>query len=158
MIILSVIAVIAAAGAIYVGIQKSKNERDKVKNKPKQEQTESSSAHYNPGKENMSIMEISRILTLLFLGVDKDEEVTVKETTGRSGQSDCIILLVLDTEEKKTTLSILSRDTMADVKRYGLEGDYLSTETAQTSTSYAYGDGEMRRLQVKQGSYYDSFV
>ncbi|MFQ7526641.1 MAG: hypothetical protein ACLRMN_02680 [Mediterraneibacter gnavus] len=66
-------------------------------------------------------------------------------------------MLVLDTEEKKTTLLEISRDTMADVKIYGLEGDYLSTETAQIATQYAYGDGEMRKSPVKQGGCFDSF-
>lgn len=39
---------------------------------------------------------------------------------------------------------------MADVKIYGLEGDYLSTETAQIATQYAYGDGEMRSCQLSR--------
>lgn len=145
-IILSVIAVIAAAGAIYVGIQNQKM-KEQSKRQPKQEQTESSSHITYQGKKYEYN---ANLRTLLFLGVDKDEEVTVKETTGRSGQSDCIILLVLDTEEKTTTLLEISRDTMADVKIYGLEGDYLSTETAQIATQYAYGDGEMRSCQLSR--------
>lgn len=77
-IILSVIAVIAAAGAIYVGIQNQKM-KEQSKRQPKQEQTESSSHITYQGKKYEYN---GNLRTLLFLGVDKDEEVTVKETTG----------------------------------------------------------------------------
>lgn len=80
--------------------------------------------------------------TLLFLGVDKDETATVRDVTGRSGQTDCIILMILDQQEKTIRLMEISRDTMADVDIYGMEGDYLDTETAQIATQYAYGTGE----------------
>lgn len=80
--------------------------------------------------------------TLLFLGVDKDETATVRNVTGRSGQTDCIILLILDQQEKTIRLMEISRDTMTDVDIYGMEGDYLDTETAQIATQYAYGTGE----------------
>ena len=37
---------------------------------------------------------------------------------------------------------------MADVKIYGIDGDYMATETAQIATQYAYGDGEKRSCQL----------
>lgn len=80
--------------------------------------------------------------TLLFLGVDKDETATVRNVTGRSGQTDCIILMIMNQQDKTIRLLEISRDTMTDVDLYGMEGDYLETQTAQIATQYAYGTGE----------------
>ena len=33
------------------------------------------------------------------------------------------------------------------MKIYGIDGDYMATETAQIATQYAYGDGEKRSCQ-----------
>ena len=146
--ILAVLAVIAAAGAIYVGVQ-SKKAEEKREVSANTESTDSSSyITYNGKKYQYN----SDLRTMLFLGVDKDEVVTVKENTGRSGQSDCLILLVLDTENKTTTLLEISRDSMADVKIYGIDGDYMATETAQIATQYAYGDGEKRSCQLTRNA------
>lgn len=146
--ILAVLAVIAAAGAIYVGVQ-SKKAEEKREVSANTESTDSSSyITYNGKKYQYN----SDLRTMLFLGVDKDEVVTVRENTGRSGQSDCLILLVLDTENKKTTLLEISRDSMADVKIYGIDGDYMATETAQIATQYAYGDGEKRSCQLTRNA------
>lgn len=146
--ILAVLAVIAAAGAIYVGVQ-SKKAEEKREVSANTESTDSSSyITYNGKKYQYN----SDLRTMLFLGVDKDEVVTVRENTGRSGQSDCLILLVLDTENKKTTLLEISRDSMADIKIYGIDGDYMATETAQIATQYAYGDGEKRSCQLTRNA------
>lgn len=146
--ILAVLAVIAAAGAIYVGVQ-SKKAEEKREVSANTESTDSSSyITYNGKKYQYN----SDLRTMLFLGVDKDEVVTVRENTGRSGQSDCLILLVLDTENKTTTLLEISRDSMADVKIYGIDGDYMATETAQIATQYAYGDGEKRSCQLTRNA------
>lgn len=84
----------------------------------------------------------SNLKTMLFLGIDKDETATVRDVTGRSGQSDCMILLVMDQEDKTITLLEISRDTMVDVDIYGIDGDYMDTQTAQIATQYAYGTGD----------------
>lgn len=147
-IVLLTVAVIAAAGAVFVGIRnKTINEKEKAQTERKGTE-DSSYITYNGKKYKYN----SNLRTMLFMGVDKNETVTVKETTGRSGQSDCLILLVMDTESKKTTLLEISRDTMADVKIYGIDGDYMATEITQIATQYAYGDGEKRSCQLTRGA------
>lgn len=84
------------------------------------------------------------IRTVLFLGIDKKEETVIQENAGRGGQSDCIIVMVMDTEKKTTTLLEISRDSMVDVEIYGINGDYLTTEKAQIALQYAYGNGEKK--------------
>ena len=143
-IILAVIAVIAAAGAVYAGMQNKKADKEKEEVSAEPESTDGSSYITYNGK-SISIIQICAPCSM---GVDKNEVVTVKENTGRSGQSDCLVLLVLDTDKKTTTLLEISRDSMADVKIYGIDGDYMATETAQIATQYAYGDGEKRSCQL----------
>lgn len=142
--VLAAVAVLAVAAAVFVGIQKrSADEKQTVQTEQRSEE-DSSYITYNGKKYEYN----TDLRTMLFMGVDKDETVTVKEITGRSGQADCLILLVLDTESKKTTLLEISRDSMADIKIYGMDGDYMATDTMQIAAQYAYGDGEKRSCHL----------
>ena len=85
---------------------------------------------------------------ILFLGVDKREEVQVQTYTGRGGQSDCILLLVMNKKEKTTTLLQVSRDSMVDLKIYDSAGELLTTERGQLALQYAYGDGEKKSCRL----------
>ena len=86
----------------------------------------------------------SDIRNILFLGVDKKEEMQIQEYEGRGGQSDCIILLSLNTKEKTAFMLNISRDSMTDIDIYGPGGDFVATEKAQIALQYAYGDGEKK--------------
>ena len=85
------------------------------------------------------------IRNVLFLGVDKKDEIMeTQEYAGRGGQADCIILLSLNTKEKTATMLNISRDSITDVDVYDMSGDYVGTEKMQLALKYAYGDGEKR--------------
>ncbi len=85
------------------------------------------------------------IRNVLFLGVDKKDEIMeTQEYAGRGGQADCIILLSLNTKEKTATMLNISRDSITDVDVYDMSGDYVGTEKMQLALQYAYGDGEKR--------------
>lgn len=79
--------------------------------------------------------------TILFMGVDKTEKVKEQEYAGRGGQSDVLMLFVLDTNKQQTQILQISRDSMAQVDVYDMYGEYLTTDTMQIATQYAYGDG-----------------
>ena len=146
-IILAVIAVIAAAGAVYAGMQNKKADKEKEEVSAEPESTDGSSyITYNGKKYKYN----SDLRTMLFMGVDKNEVVTVKENTGRSGQSDCLVLLVLDTDKKTTTLLEISRDSMADVKIYGIDGDYGDRDGSDRSPVYVWGRRK-KKLSANQG-------
>ncbi len=51
--------------------------------------------------------------TILFMGVDKTEKVKEQEYAGRGGQSDVLMLFVLDTNKQQTQILQISRDSMA---------------------------------------------
>lgn len=89
--------------------------------------------------------------TILFLGVDKHGDLTGNEVYGKNGQSDCLLLLVMNTKNRTTEVIEISRDTMTDVDVYSLEGNFVRTITAQIATQYSYGDGEKRSCQFTKG-------
>lgn len=80
-----------------------------------------------------------QILTFLIMGVD--EFGTVQESTDgvSGGQTDALILAVLDGEKKTIRLIAINRDTMTDVLMYGYgNGGYTE---AQIAVQHGFGDG-----------------
>lgn len=84
------------------------------------------------------------IRNILFLGIDKHEEMQAQEYAGRGGQADCIILLSLNTKDKTATMLNISRESMTDIDIYDMSGKFVETQEAQLALQYAYGDGEKR--------------
>ncbi len=81
------------------------------------------------------------ITTTLILGID---ETGLMESNGsyiNSAQSDFVTLIVLDEDSDSYSLLQLNRDTMLDVRCYGLGGAYLGTEVMQLALAHTYGDG-----------------
>ena len=82
------------------------------------------------------------LTNILFLGVDKEQEVTLQNTPGTAGQADCIMLLSLDQETETGRVLQISRDCMTQVDLYDVSGNYFTSVEAQLATQYAYGNGE----------------
>ncbi|MCI9144137.1 MAG: LCP family protein [Lachnospiraceae bacterium] len=81
------------------------------------------------------------ILTFLFLGIDKLNEVAPVEDGIDGGQSDAVFLLILNPHSKEISVIGIPRDTMTDVEIYDEKGIYWGTEKAQISIQHGYGDG-----------------
>ena len=84
----------------------------------------------------------------VFFGVDKREAVQVQEYPGRGGQSDAILLLVMDKETKTTQMLQVSRDSMVNLKIYDTDGNLLTEKRGQLALQYAYGDGEKKSCRL----------
>ena len=67
------------------------------------------------------------IRNILFIGVDKKEEMQIQDYAGRGGQADCLILLSLNTREKTATMLNLS---LIHISRSPVEGGFF-TEDAE---------------------------
>lgn len=85
---------------------------------------------------------------IVFFGVDKREAVQVQEYPGRGGQSDAILLLVMDKETKTTQMLQVSRDSMVNLKIYDTDGNLLTEKRGQLALQYAYGDGEKKSCRL----------
>lgn len=81
------------------------------------------------------------IMTFLFLGIDKMEEVAPVINGLDGGQADAIFLLVLDPHKKEISVIGVNRETMTDVEVYSHLGGYIGTETMQLCLQHGYGDG-----------------
>lgn len=85
----------------------------------------------------------SSVTTMLLIGYDhKDygELDLVPEDYIRGGQSDFLLLLVFDHENKEIRQLQFNRDTLTDVRYYSKEGAYRGLRQLQLCLSHAYGD------------------
>lgn len=81
------------------------------------------------------------ILTFLLMGIDQMEKVEEADNFISGGQSDAMFLVVCNPTKKQIDIIAINRNTMVDVDRYNLAGNYRDTVIAPISLQYAYGDG-----------------
>lgn len=81
-------------------------------------------------------------INILCMGVDKSISETDEEQVGSNGQADVLILMNLDTENGTLTMVNIPRDTLVDVSKYNVNGEYTGVEKMQICLAYAYGDGK----------------
>lgn len=84
------------------------------------------------------------VIAILGLGIDRTEEYKEQFEAGElaigeRGQADTIVLAALDTVTGQLDLINISRDSMADVEVYNVDGEYVGTEKMQICLAYAYG-------------------
>lgn len=81
------------------------------------------------------------LTNVLFMGIDKEEQVLTDGIPGTAGQADCIMILSLDKSDKTCKVLQISRDSMTSIDIYDSAGDYYASTDAQLATQYAYGTG-----------------
>lgn len=81
------------------------------------------------------------IITLLFLGIDKLEEVKPAENGVKGGQADTIFLLVINPHTKVMDILAIHRNSIALVDIYDKDDNYLGAGYTQISLQHAYGGG-----------------
>lgn len=82
------------------------------------------------------------VISILCMGIDKSIQETGEDNIGANGQADALVLIVLDSKDGTLSLVNISRDSMVDVNKYNVNGQYLGTEKMQICLAYAYGDGK----------------
>jgi LCP family protein required for cell wall assembly len=80
--------------------------------------------------------------SILCMGIDKDSLGSIDGQVGTGGDADSIFLLTMDLETGESTIVNISRDTMAEIGVYAVNGTYVGTKKAQLALAYAYGDGK----------------
>ncbi|MCM1135941.1 MAG: LCP family protein [Clostridium sp.] len=82
------------------------------------------------------------ILTFLFMGIDKFDEVVQETEEGTDGgQADALFLLVLNPHEKAVHIIGINRNAMADVDIYDEQGNYVGKVEAQIAVQHGFGNG-----------------
>lgn len=81
--------------------------------------------------------------TVLLIGYDhKDNGELIENLDGfnKGGQSDFLLLMVIDHDSRKIRMLQVERDTVTPVKIYSKKGAYYGTRRMQICLSHAYGD------------------
>lgn len=82
------------------------------------------------------------VVSLLFIGIDRDELGSDNDVVGTGGQADAVYLVTINTKNQEYKVISISRDTMTDIGVYSSEGKYIGIQKKQLCLSYAYGDGK----------------
>jgi len=94
------------------------------------------------GKE---YIENSKLTTILLMGVDKSEERSRSDRPGlyrNGGQSDFLLLLVIDSKHETVTPIQIDRDTMAEITILGVLGNPAGTREGHICLAHGFGDGK----------------
>lgn len=141
-IILAVVIIVAAAGIVLflTRDKKTESETDLSAETETQSQANLNQIDYNGKKYKYN----SNLMNILFLGVDKAEDIDTTYMPGEAGQADCIMLLSLNKETKEARIWQISRNTMTQIDIYDVSGTVYNTIDAQLATQYAYCIGGSR--------------
>lgn len=90
------------------------------------------------GKEYQYNKDLNNIL---FMGVDKSDEVSIQQMVGTAGQADSIMILSINRADQTARIFQIPRDVMTDIDLYDVSGNYFTSVKAQIATQYAYGNG-----------------
>lgn len=141
---------IVAIGCVLYGVWK-KNQTTVQSGGNIQEVEDSTTVTYQGEKYKYN----RDLKNIVFFGVDKREAVQVQEYPGRGGQSDAILLLVMDKDKKTTQMLQVSRDSMVNLKIYDTDGNLLTEKRGQLALQYAYGDGEKKSCRLARDAVSD---
>lgn len=81
------------------------------------------------------------IETFLLIGVDKYESDTGELSYNNTQQSDFLLFVIINNEEKTYTALHLNRDTMTNITVLGVRGENAGTIKAQLALAHTYGSG-----------------
>lgn len=84
----------------------------------------------------------NHLTTILFMGVDRTEESAATASGQRNGgQSDFLMLLVIDPAREEVLRIQIDRDTISEITVLGVLGNPAGTRRSQIALSHSFGDG-----------------
>lgn len=83
----------------------------------------------------------AQITAILYMGIDSDGELATYNRYSVAPRADTIDLLILDDYHKKIKLLVLSRDTIATIDRFAMNGEKRDPYESQIGYAFSYGDG-----------------
>lgn len=81
------------------------------------------------------------ITTIAFFGIDKRTFGVNDDLVKRVGQNDVNMVVAINTRTGESHVIVVPRDTLVDVNKYSLAGDYMGSDRKQLCLAYSYGDG-----------------
>ncbi|MGN1015424.1 MAG: LCP family protein [Faecousia sp.] len=83
----------------------------------------------------------NQITLILYAGIDSDAALETYNRYTIAPRADSVELIILDQYHKKISILALSRDTIASIGRYTMNGNFRGYYDAQLGYAYAFGDG-----------------
>ena len=84
-------------------------------------------------------VERTGLTPILLIGVDRGENAGEQWGYQQGGQADFLLLIVIDSSDKKVSLLQIDRDTITDVETLGVLGNVIGTRRLQIALSHSYG-------------------
>jgi LCP family protein required for cell wall assembly len=144
-----VVATVVVVAGINIQNSKAKEEDKRIAEELREDEPETKNYLTIDGKKYQYNHDVSAVL---FMGIDQHGAIEEKENAGYSGQSDSLILFVMDKGTKKTQMLEISRNAMVPLQIYGIGGEKLGTEKGQIALQYAYGDGKRKSCQLTKNA------
>ncbi len=140
MVILTILTVIAAG--LIVKDKRSRESKAVEGNTSTQSQSQAGrdQIEYNGKTYEYN----SNLTNILFMGIDKADDIDKTYMPGEAGQADCIMLLSLDQDTKEANIWQINRNSMTQVDLYDVSGNAYKTINKQLATQYAYCIGGSR--------------
>ena len=92
-------------------------------------------------------VERTGITSVLLMGVDRTDLSPVQTGYRSGGQADFLLLIVIDSSQRKVSMLHINRDTMVDIVTLGILGKKVGTRSAQICLSHAYGANQLENGQ-----------
>ena len=84
-------------------------------------------------------IERTGLTPILLIGVDRGENAKEQWGYQQGGQADFLLLIVIDSSDKKVSMLQIDRDTITDVETLGVLGHVIGTRPMQIALSHSYG-------------------
>ena len=92
-------------------------------------------------------VERTGITPILLIGVDRTDLSPVQTGYRSGGQADFLLLIVIDSSERKVSMLHIDRDTITDVVTLGILGKRVGTRKTQICLAHAYGANQLENGQ-----------
>ncbi len=147
--VLIIIASLLVFFVAAIGVNYIQGKATLSKNLLEQEGTEEKTAHRTMLYQGKQYTYKKNLVNILCMGVDKEEQMAVRNDADNSvGQADAIFLMSLDLEKDEVRVITIPRDTMVILEMYHASGYYLGSMRGQITLQYAYGDGMKRSAEL----------
>lgn len=83
----------------------------------------------------------TNLTNILFLGIDKEENITELHLPSDSGQCDFLAVLSLNKETREARILQINRNTMTNLDFYDMFGNYSRSMDGQIALQYAFNIG-----------------
>ncbi len=90
----------------------------------------------------------SNVITLLLMGIDKEESGTAGVGQRGGGQADFLRLVAIDRQNRTVSQLAIDRDTLAEITVLGVTGNPVGTRVDNISLSHYFGDGKEKSCEL----------